>query len=422
MTEEPKIYIGIDLGTSAYRAVAIDQHQHIVATYQQASTETGKEQSAKAQWHTVKQVISQIIKRCNGKTIKAVSVDASSGSVMMTNQYGRPITPMLMYDDDRSLEQSNKISQYAPIQSGCHGSTSGLAKLCYFQQQGLQVESLLVHQADWINFNLGAPLGITDENNALKSGYDPIERSWPDWITQVTNTKYLPKVVPVGEKIGQLSKELCIQLKLDNQPDIIAGTTDSIAALISTGITQVGQAVTSLGSTLVVKLISEQPIFVPAQGIYSHRLAKLWLVGGASNTGGQVLRHFFEDKKLGQLSKEIDITAPTVDYYPLLSAGERFPINDPQLKPKMTPRPISDVTFLHSLLQSIANIEHLAYERLLASGTQPANVIYTTGGGSSNTVWQKIRQQTLKIPVLVPKHTQAAYGSALIAMGHISSL
>ena len=269
---------------------------------------------------------------------------------MMTNQYGRPITPMLMYDDDRSLEQSNKISQYAPIQSGCHGSTSGLAKLCYFQQQGLQVESLLVHQADWINFNLGAPLGITDENNALKSGYDPIERSWPDWITQVTNTKYLPKVVPVGEKIGQLSKELCIQLKLDNQPDIIAGTTDSIAALISTGITQVGQAVTSLGSTLVVKLISEQPIFVPAQGIYSHRLANLWLVGGASNTGGQVLRHFFEDKKLRQLSKEIDITAPTVDYYPLLSAGERFPINDPQLKPKMTPRPKSDVTFLHSLL------------------------------------------------------------------------
>ena len=422
MAEESKIYIGLDLGTSGYRAVAIDQHQRLVAIYHQDATETGKEQTAEAQWLTVKQVISQIIKKCNGRTIEAISVDASSGSVMMTNQNGRPITPMLMYDDDRSTEQSNKISLYAPLQSGCHGSTSGLAKLCYFQQQGLQVESLLVHQADWINFNLGAPLGITDENNALKSGYDPIERSWPNWISKVTNTKHLPKVVPVGEKIGQLSKELCIQFKLDNRPDIIAGTTDSIAALISTGISQVGQAVTSLGSTLVVKLISEQPIFVPEQGIYSHRLANLWLVGGASNTGGKVLRHFFEDKKLRQLSKQIDITAPTIDYYPLLSAGERFPINDPKLKPKITPRPKSDVAFLHSLLQSIANIEHLAYKRLVEAGTVRPSVIYTTGGGSTNTVWQQIRQQTLKVPVLIPEHTQAAYGSALIAMGYISSL
>ena len=422
MTEESKIYIGVDLGTSGYRGVAIDQHQRLVAIYHQDATETGKEQTAEAQWLTVKQVISQIIKKCNGRTIEAISVDASSGSVMMTNQNGRPITPMLMYDDDRSIEQSNKISQYAPLQSGCHGSTSGLAKLCYFQQQGLQVESLLVHQDDWINFNLGAPLGITDENNALKSGYDPIERSWPNWISKVTNTKHLPKVVPVGEKIGQLSKELCIQFKLDNRPDIIAGTTDSIAALISTGISQVGQAVTSLGSTLVVKLISEQPIFVPEQGIYSHRLANLWLVSGASNTGGRVLRHFFEDKKLRQLSKQIDITAPTIDYYPLLSAGERFPINDPKLKPNITPRPKSDVAFLHSLLQSIANIEHLAYKRLVEAGTVRPSVIYTTGGGSTNTVWQQIRQQTLKVPVLTPEHTQAAYGSALIAMGYISSL
>lgn len=422
MAEESKIYIGLDLGTSGYRAVAIDQHQRLVAIYHQDATETGKEQTAEAQWLTVKQVISQIIKKCNGRTIEAISVDASSGSVMMTNQNGRPITPMLMYDDDRSLEQSKKISQYAPLQSGCHGSTSGLAKLCYFQQQGLQVESLLVHQADWINFNLGAPLGITDENNALKSGYDPIERSWPNWISKVTNTKHLPKVVPVGEKIGQLSKELCIQFKLDNRPDIIAGTTDSIAALISTGTGQVGQAVTSLGSTLVVKLISEQPIFVPEQGIYSHRLANLWLVSGASNTGGRVLRHFFEDKKLRQLSKQIDITAPTIDYYPLLSAGERFPINDPKLKPNITPRPKSDVAFLHSLLQSIANIEHLAYKRLVEAGTVRPSVIYTTGGGSTNTVWQQIRQQTLKVPVLTPEHTQAAYGSALIAMGYISSL
>lgn len=422
MNEERLISIGIDLGTSGCRVIAIDQHRQIVASHQQAITETGVEQDPKTHWHAVKQVLSHVIKQCDGLTIKAIAVDATSGSVMMTNQYGRPVTPLLMYHDNRSIEQSNEIDQYAPPQSGAHGPTSGLAKLCYFQQQALQAESLLVHQADWINFNLGAPLGITDENNALKTGYDPVERCWPEWLAQVTNTKYLPEVVPVGKKIGQLSKDLCQQFQLANQPDIIAGTTDSIAALIATGINQAGQAVTSLGSTLVVKLISDHPVFIAEQGIYSHRLANLWLVGGASNTGGAVLRHFFNDQTLEQLSNQINIEAPTFDYYPLLTVGERFPVNDPTLKPRLTPRPDSDVTFCHSLLQSMANIEQLAYQGLEAAGTNPVTAVYTVGGGSKNTVWQTIRQQTLKIPVLLPQYTQAAYGSALIAQGHIDTL
>jgi len=422
MDKASLICIGIDLGTSGCRVIAIDQHQQIVASHQQAISQTGTEQDPKTHWQTVKQVLSHVIKQCDGLTILAITVDATSGSVMMTNQYGRPLTPMLMYHDNRALEQSQDISHYAPPESGAQGPTSGLAKLCYFQQQPLQAESLLVHQADWINFNLGAPLGITDENNALKTGYDPIKRCWPQWLTHVTNTKYLPEVVPVGKKIGQLSKDLCQEFQLTHQPNIIAGTTDSIAAVIATGINEVGQAVTSLGSTLVVKLISEQPVFVAEQGIYSHRLANLWLMGGASNTGGAVLRHFFNDHALEQLSNQIDLAAPTLDYYPLLTAGERFPVNDPTLKPRLTPRPESDVTFCHSLLQSIANIEQLAYQALEAAGTFAATAVYTVGGGSKNSVWQTIRQQTLKIPVLIPNHTEAAYGSALIAQGYIDSL
>lgn len=42
-----------------------------------------------------------------------------------------------------------------------------------------------------------------------------------------------------------------------------------------------GQAVTSLGSTLAVKLLSEVPVEDSARGIYSHRLGDLWLVGSA---------------------------------------------------------------------------------------------------------------------------------------------
>lgn len=70
-------------------------------------------------------------------------------------------------------------------------------------------------------------------------------------------------------------------------------------------------------------------------GVYSHRLDDKWLVGGASNTGGAVLRQIFTDDQLGKLSQQINPaeTSP-LDYYPLQDVGERFPVADPKMEPR----------------------------------------------------------------------------------------
>lgn len=53
---------------------------------------------------------------------------------------------------------------------------------------------------------------------------------------------------------------------------VCGGTTDSIAAFVAAGVSQVGEAVTSLGSTMAVKLLSEERVDDAAYGVYSHRL------------------------------------------------------------------------------------------------------------------------------------------------------
>jgi hypothetical protein len=84
-----------------------------------------------------------------------------------------------------------------------------------------------------------------------------------------------------------------------------------------------------------------RPIFCRAAG-------DGWLVGGASNSGGAVLRQLFGDLQLAQLSAAIDPSQPSpLDYYPLPATGERFPVNDPQLAARLEPRPADDVAFLH---------------------------------------------------------------------------
>lgn len=90
-----------------------------------------------------------------------------------------------------------------------------------------------------------------------------------------------------------------------------------------------------MGSTLAIKLLSTKRVEDARFGVYSHRLDDKWLVGGASNTGGAVLRKIFSDEQLEKLSEEINpAEASDLDYYPLQSSGERFPVADPNMKPR----------------------------------------------------------------------------------------
>ena len=63
------------------------------------------------------------------------------------------------------------------------------------------------------------------------------------------------------------------------------------------------------------------------------------------------LHSFFSDAQLRELTPRLDPSLPTgLDYYPLTKPGERFPINDPTLQPRLTPRPDDDAIFLQGEL------------------------------------------------------------------------
>jgi sugar (pentulose or hexulose) kinase len=200
----------------------------------------------------------------------------------------------------------------------------------------------------------------------------------------------------------------------------MAGTTDSIAGFLATGAARPGEAVTSLGSTLTIKILSDRPVFDVASGVYSHRLRSRWLAGGASNSGGAVLRHYFSLDELADMTPRLDPERPTgLDYYPLLSPGERFPIRDPHLAPRLEPRPARSEVFFQAMLEGMARIEAAAYRRLAALGAPSPSSIRSIGGGAGNPAWTRIRERELKIPMTTPRHHDAAYGAALLAAGRV---
>jgi sugar (pentulose or hexulose) kinase len=412
--------LGIDVGTSGVRIAAIDQDDAIVGFAEAAMPPPQRDGHRITQdpgvWvRGLDEAMARLAAAVDLTRVGALAVDGTSGTLVAVDGGGRAVAAGSLYNDRADDAAIAAIGHAAPANSAAHGATSPLARAMRLQRLDGVVR--ILHQADWIAGQLSGRFDVSDENNALKTGYDPVARNWPAWIANVGVTPdMLPAVVPAGTVVGGVSVEAAKRFGLSSRASVVAGTTDGCAAFVATGADKPGVAVTSLGSTLVLKMVCDQPVFAPEYGLYSHRIGNLWLAGGASNTGGAALARFFSTEAIREVSSRIDSGGPTgLDYYPLPAPGERFPINDPTLEPRVTPRPADDVAFLHGLLEGIAKVEALGYRRLAELGAPPLSCVYTVGGGSANEVWSQIRASILGVPLRKSDSDEAAVGAARLA-------
>lgn len=414
-------FIGIDLGTSGCRACLIDADENVLHETRIAFPEPkiqGQhvEQDASIWWQAVQTVLSQLCQHPAAQSLVAIAVDGTSSTVLVTDEHYQPLAPALMYNDARATVEAERIQAIAPNSSSAVlGASSSLSKLLWLIKHIPDCKRML-HQADYISGQLSG-VYISDFNNCLKAGFDPETETWGNWLSGLDLPKdMLPKVEAPGTIVGQLTSSNQELLGIKHPVHIVSGTTDSIAGFLATGACNIGDAVTSLGSTVVLKILSPTAINSPKEGIYSHKINNAWLAGGASNAGGSVLRQLFDDITLQQLSKQLTFDQATgLKYYPLLKTGERFPENDANKKACLTPRPDEDIVFLQAILESLTAIEKQGYESLQEKGSPTPTRLFTVGGGSKNKKWMQYRSEQLNTEVIIPKYTEACFGTALLA-------
>ncbi|HUX90692.1 MAG TPA: FGGY-family carbohydrate kinase [Gallionellaceae bacterium] len=409
------MYLGLDFGTSGARACVLDEACAIVhedhLTYRDALQQTPED------WREALQTLLRHLPATVACSLRRIVLDATSASVLLCDAELQPISPALLYHDARAHTQAEALKKLAPPGHTVCSASSGLAKFLWLSQNiDLEDAAYFMHQTDWLGALLTGIGGSSDYHNALKSGYDAEQLCWPEWVMRLPHSRLLPHVLAPGSLVAEISPALAQHFNINPACSIHAGTTDSIAAFIAADVHLPGAAVTSLGTTLVVKLLSTTRVEAAPYGVYSHRYGNLWLAGGASNAGGGVLRKYFSDTQLIELSRRIDPSHDSpLDYYPLPRAGERFPHNDPNFVPRLSPRPNDDTQFLHGMLQGLSRIEAAGYAKLVELGSTPLESVTTCGKGANNNTWQHIRARWLGVPVTTASHTEAAYGAALLA-------
>jgi D-ribulokinase len=414
-----EVALGIDVGTSGVRIAArsVDGDMRALSEAKMnLPLQSGPRQLQDPEmwWQAVERAFREL--KLEGLHVRAIAIDGTSGTILPIDDTGNPTDLASMYNDLAEPADVAKLVLVATRETAALGGSSPLAR-------ALSMRGRIIHQADWVLGQFCGRFDVTDENNALKSGYDPVSRRWPDWISSTGfDVKRFPNVLPVGTRVGTITAARAKQFGLPLDVILVTGTTDGCAAFLASGAKGNGDGVTSLGTTLTLKLLSATPVFAPHYGIYSHRIGDRWLAGGASNSGGRVLAQEFKTDDMERLTALVDPARSTgFDYYPLPQSGERFPINDPNLAARMTPRPGDDAIYFQALLEGIAAVEALGYQRLNELGATPLKSIRSAGGGAANEKWTAIRLNKLNVPALPSASEHAAMGTARLAwwgLGH----
>lgn len=420
------VWVGVDVGTQGVRALAVTADGRVAG--RGSAPLTGRRDGARHEqhpgdwWTAVTLAVRAALRDRAPESVRGVAVCSTSGTVLLTDPDGRPLTGGLMYDDARASEEARRAQEAGAElweRLGHRVQPSwALAKVLWLARDrpGDLARARLAHQADLVTARLvGTPVA-TDSSHALKTGYDLLGERWPRDLHDRLGlpAALFPEVVRPGTVLGEVGARAAAETGLAAGTPVVAGMTDGCAAQLGSGALRVGRWNSVLGTTLVLKGVSEAPVRDPAGVMYSHRAPDgSWLPGGASSVGGGVLAGVADLPRLDALAARHEPSSAVA--YPLVSPGERFPFLAPQAEGFMLGTPRGEGDRHAALLQGVALVERLALAYVRGLGAAVDGPVTFTGGAVRSDYWTRLRADVLGRPARIPEHADAALGMAVLA-------
>ncbi|WP_116952810.1 FGGY-family carbohydrate kinase [Jiangella endophytica] len=434
------IWVGIDLGTQSVRVLLADDTGQVLAlgsarltSHRRSDAGRRHEQDPHQWWEAVgeasRQAFGELPPACRSAPVGAVAVCSTSGTVLLGDDRGAPLTPALMYDDARAVDELARLKRRLAEADGSAGSGTAvqlswaLPKIDWLFRHhtttGLSGR-YVAHSADVIAAALVGHRVDTDSSHALKSGYDVAGRRWDERLLGAAGVDpaTLPEVVAPGSTLGTVTHAAAAHTGIAAGTPIVAGMTDGCAAQIAAGALTPGSWNSVLGTTLVLKGVSPTLIDDPAGAVYSHRHPDGgWLPGGASNVGAGAVAGEFADDDLDALAaaagRRYEPAGAVI--YPLTARGERFPFVRPDATRFELGATSSRAERYAAVVQGVAYVERLCFERLAALGAPVDGDIRITGGGTRSDYWNQLRADVLGRPLVIPRTPEPAFGMAVLA-------
>ncbi|MDD4773701.1 MAG: FGGY family carbohydrate kinase [Eubacteriales bacterium] len=434
------IVLGIDIGTTATKTVALNEHGSIIGRgyreYNLDSRSGGIVEQDPDDW--IQAVISSVDDAVrlipDRSDIRALSLSTQGATMTAVDGDFRSLCPAITWMDNRAVREADYLREHIGderIYKKCGwgvGASYDISKIIWLQRNRPEVYSQshsFVSTIEYINHFLTGRNTADPTNAAIRGMYNINTMEWDDEILRAAGVdiSLLPEVMPTGAFIGTLTGNAASLLRLDRDVRVYNGAHDQYCAALGCGALDSGDMLLSTGTTWVVLGITDKPVYTESRiSPGKHPRGNLYGAMASLTTAGSALKWFKE--LTGAVSyADIDThaarcrdTAADLFFMPYI-AGSGFPERMPGIGGCMAGARLHHTKYDIAL----ALMEGVAFETknaLLEFGRAGINIgsLRMVGGAAKSVLWSSIVGSVTGCKITRMTESEGcALGAAMIA-------
>ena len=445
--------IGLDVGTSSLKVVAVNPHGVVIASgqaeYEFESPRPGwAETNPEVWWHCACAALRQLMALpcVAAGEVTAIGLTGQMHSLVLVDADDQSTGPALMWNDQRTAAvcdravgelTAERIWQLTGNQMLCGFTAPKLLWLRDHKPDQLRRARRLMLPKDFIRLRLTGAFH-TDVSDA--SGTLLLDCGHRRWSTEMCealaiDASLLPEVFESPTITSRIHASGAAATGLPIGTPVCAGAGDQAAQAVGTGIVNEGSVGCTIGTSGVIFATTNSWRPTPRGVLHSfcHAIPDRWHLMGVTLCAGGSLQ-WWRDTMCGDLvararDRGVDpyeliiaeaSQAPAgcdgVSFLPYLS-GERTPHADSSARgvflgiSNRTTRAHLTRAILEGVTCSLAEVF-----ALVGTSGAPADRVRLSGGGARSAFWRQMLTDALGIPsAIVTQPHGAAYGAALLA-------
>jgi xylulokinase len=433
--------LGIDLGTTGTKIIAIDDAGRILSEVQRdaslLSPHAGwAEVDPSEWWANVCTGIPDCLARADVQAgdVLAVGVSGMVPATILVGPDGQPLRRSIQQNDARAFAEVDEFKVRLDEQDLFHRTGALITQqsigpkllwLARHEPEVFQQAAWVMGSYDYINYLLtGVP--NLEQNWALESGlYDLHQQDWleePLKLSGLTRDQ-LPAVHPPGRVIGTVFAEAARQTGLKHGTPVVSGGADHVASAFAAGVRQNGDVLVKLGGAGDILYALDRLVLNRSMFLDYHMLPGLYLINGCMASSGSIIKWFREQFAAGLDYPNLDAEArdiPAGSEGLLLLPyfiGEKTPIFDPHARGVFFGLTLGHTRahLYHAILEGISFgfYHHL---QVLKEAGLPVRRVRVTNGGAHSALWRQVTADVLGLPLeKVAGHPGSSLGAAFAA-------
>ena len=462
MSEHFSYVIGMDCGTTNIKAVVLREDGKKVAEASHPSRYLNpghqmQEQDAEDWWHSAKLIFQSLISQLPAgaaQEVRCIAVSSHTVTMLPMDAAGKPLRPAVTYQDSRSARELEELlgivgrDRFVHIVGGQPSVAFLPPKLLWYRRNEprlFEKTAFFLQASSYINFRLtGVP--VTDIDQAIRTQcMDISTERWSPEIAAAIGVDLealMPPVRQMDEIIGTVTSAAAAETGLAAGTPVLAGFSDAMAALMATGMSRLGEAGESSGTTSLVFAGGVQQS-APDAPVVTRPCAVPgipWIFDAPIQASGASIKWFIDTMAtqekleaeahgisiydyLNKLALEAVPGSHGLFYFPYL-LGERAPLWNNYSRGMLIGMRMDTLRseFARSIFEGTAYALRHVVETVKAEGAQ-VELLRVCGGGAKSRTWNMIKAAMLRVPVYVlsPESGDVPVGDALIA-GHVAGI